>query len=158
MTIHVPWYNDSPGTNGLINWYTGGRLSNHCYAATDRVTTPMSPQLQQWELWCFTKDNYSGIAKIYRNGEIVAAHLGTPLANKFQNFDTNQPCYGSSSDNGGLAVGSQPGVSGFWGAIDEVAIFDAGVSPADVNSTGTIVPGVPAVRFIEMFQAGSPGN
>ena len=156
MTIHVPYYGGSP-TN-TVNWYTGGALNNTFNSNSDRVYTPYNAAQQVWELWCFTKDNSTGIAKIYRNGELAAGTKFTAMANKFQYFDLNTPKNNPSGDNGGLVIGSLPGQSGFWGLIDEIAIFDADLSPPDVDTTtGATIPGVPAVRFIDMFNMGNNG-
>ena len=153
MTIHTPWFDDSPSTSGLVDWYTGGALNNHWYANVDRLTTPYGGAQDTWELWCFTKDNASGLGKIYRNGNIVAAQKFTPYANKFDHFDLNLPRNGI--DNKGLVIGADPGVSTFWGSIDELAIFDSDLSPNDVDpNTGVIIPGVSASRFEQMYAMG----
>jgi hypothetical protein len=63
MEICLPYFSDGTGTGGLVNWYTGGALNNSWNVKVDRMTTPYNTGKQTgWELWCFTKDNTSGVA------------------------------------------------------------------------------------------------
>ena len=110
-----------------------------------------APKGGAWMLLCFTKDATTGLMKIYQNGNLVASSFNKKK--KFARPDNKLP----TVDGGyGLTMGQFVTASYFTGAIDEIAIFDDDLSPADVDpTTGTQMPGVTAVRFVQMFQMGT---
>lgn len=105
-----------------------------------------------WTMWAFTKDANSGVMKIYQNAQLYAHSIGK--TQKFATFEDNA----SFSGNGlfGFHVGQEPTVANWWGTIDEVAIFNADLSPSDIDpSSGSVIP-APAVRFLQMYEMGAP--
>ena len=105
-----------------------------------------------WTMWAFTKDANAGVMKIYQNGQLYA-HSNARTA-KFGSFESD----GTFANNGlfTLHVGQEPNTANWWGTIDELAIFDADLSPSDVDPTsGAVIP-APAVRFLQMYDMGTP--
>ncbi len=144
FNIHLPWV-------GMVYWDTLG------YASGNRVSTAfIYSNDSAWSLWCFTKDNRTGLQKIYHDGEIVAAGPGNPdPAYTWKYFDITQISMTGNTAN--FSIGSPAGSGGCACTTDEFAVFDADLSPADVTSNGTtatIIPGVPAVRFLQMYEMG----
>lgn len=145
INVHLPW-------QGYVFWDTynppsdWNRLSTTFLYGTD----------SQWSLWCFTKDNYTGLQKIYLNGQLqTAAVAPTGPSSLWQDFDTSamNPT-GAWRSPSNFTLGSMWAYGSCHATVDELAIFDADLSPADVTANGTIIPGVPAVRFLQMYQMG----
>jgi len=159
----VVWWTDSRSNYRVINVHLpwGGQTVWDTYnagpALANRLQTPfVYGQDSQWSLWCFTKDNHSGLQKIYLNGQLVAAAAADAGAYTWQDFDTS-PISASDSWQGpsNFTFGSNIGYGSCAGTVDELAIFDADLSPPDVTPSGAMLPGVPAVRFLQMYQMGS---
>jgi prepilin-type N-terminal cleavage/methylation domain-containing protein len=131
----------NPGSPAGIGWETNQDLCTHPsfnYGSDGN-----------WTMWCFTKDAHAGIMKIYQNGVLFASSTG--MTNPFSSFDLTDPFAGSDFNN--FHVGQEPMVANWIGAIDELAIFDADLSPRDVLPSGVVV-NAPAVRFLQMYQMG----
>ena len=128
---------------------TGGNLS----VGLDRLSAANGMQYgndSRWNLWIFTKDCTTGVSKVYLNGEIAGA-VKTSL--RFSRFNTDST-FGATQDQP-FQVGEWPASTYWEGTFDELAIFDADLSPPDVNvSTGAIIPGVAAPRFLDMYRMG----
>jgi type II secretory pathway pseudopilin PulG len=149
FNIHLPW-------GGGVYWDT---YHPGAVGSTYRISTPFvygynSP----WSLWCFTKDNGSGIQKIYLNGQLVTAQVFPDgPSDVFGSFDT-QPLptgkFVGPSASSNFTFGSNYGYGSIAATVDELAIFDADLSPNDVTASGTMMPGVPAVRFLQMYEMG----
>jgi len=139
----------APSTDGNLYWDTANASSG-----LDRVSTPdVFANGTSWQLLCFTKDSKAGIQKIYINGNL-AAFSTTKTTGFFGNY---QYAGGMGTTDCPLVVGVWPGNANWTGQIDELAIFDADLSPADVIVSGTTctkVGGVVASRFIQMYQVG----
>lgn len=131
-----------PGGSGGIGWETGSDLCSHppFNYGTDG----------NWTLWAFTKDCRSGLMKMYQNGVLFAHSTGKTTL--FTTFDLGDPF--GSTDFLNLHMGQNPGVKNWFGSIDELAIFDADLSPQDVDPTTGAVTDAPAVRFLQMYQMG----
>lgn len=144
IEIDYPW-------GGAVDWQNGDGTSGAFYGPP----TPFSPgQDSPWTLWCFTADRNSGVMKAYKNGVLATSAL-IPTNKKFlaTTVDTNYP---SLSDGGNLMFGNSWGSYEATVAIDELAVFDADLSPQDVNpATGNAYPVVPtASRFVDMYNMG----
>jgi hypothetical protein len=147
INVHLPWY-------GAVYWDTYDPS-----ATAYRVQAPMGYGANSpWSLWCFTKDNGSGLQKIYLNGQLIMAGIcPTGPDTHWPSFDsapitgapTRYPFGGSN-----FTFGSNLGYGSIAATVDELAIYDADLSPNDVTPTGTIIPGVPAVPFIQMYEMG----
>ena len=71
------------------------------------------------------------------------------------NIETTTPS--TNSNYGAFHLGQAPQSTNWEGTIDELAIFSADLSPQDVNpTTGAVIPGVQATRFLQMYNAGTP--
>jgi prepilin-type N-terminal cleavage/methylation domain-containing protein len=106
-----------------------------------------------WQMFAFTRDSNAGVLKIYQNGILVAHTINA--TDKMANFCTRAPT--SASEDYNLCIGNQPGEASDWvGTLDEIAFFDADLSPQDVNPTTGAVLNAPAVRFLQMYQMGLP--
>lgn len=169
MWVYVP---PSPPSDSIIYWAPGSdtaprEINVHMpYGGTvywdapydasgsqDRCQTPFSYGNSSaaggaWTMWAFTKDAGSGVMKIYLNGQLVQTSSGN--FDKFTAFDTNIQ---QNNDEGNLSIGHIPSSGPDWsGTLDEIAIFDADISPTDVPGTGT----GPLNRFQQMYDMGSP--
>lgn len=144
LNVHLPWGN-------AVYWDTyGWNIGNRVQ------TTYASGVDSQWSLWCFTKDNRIGLQKIYHDGVLVAACKGsaTPIT-VWQTFNTSPMTpVTSAMDMSNFTLGSSPTYGSCAGTVDELAIFDADLSPTDVTPTGIMLPNVAAVRFLQMYQNG----
>ncbi len=89
-------------------------------------------------------------SRTYLNGELIAT---TSTTGFFAKFQTDPASVGSPDCP--FTLGVYPGIGNWLGQIDELAIFDADLSPSNDVVGGTIVPGVPAVRFLQMYQMGT---
>jgi competence protein ComGC len=149
INIHLPW-------GGTVYWDT---YHPGAVGSTYRMSTPFVYGVESpWSLWCFTKDNGSGIQKIYVNGQLVAAQVFPSGANDMWNSFDTQPlsaeAFAGPAESSNFTFGSNYGYGSIAGTVDELAISDADLSPNDVTPTGSIIPGVPAVRFMQMYEMG----
>jgi competence protein ComGC len=143
--VQLPWQN-------LVSWMTYGWPSPN-YVDVPFTFGPDSP----WSLWCFTKDNHTGLQKVYLNGQLIAAVPGFTNANTpWENFCSTTALPLSNSYPSNFRFGGILGYGNCGATIDEFAIFDADLSPNDVTPDGTIIPGVVAQRFVQMYDMGAP--
>jgi prepilin-type N-terminal cleavage/methylation domain-containing protein len=142
ISIDMPW-------NGNVNWQAGdasGGLST--------ASVPFSYQGESpWQMFAFTRDANAGVIKIYQNGVLAAYQTGA--YQKMGGFDTVVPGAGTTNDMN-LCICNYPSKPDWMGTIDELAIFDADLSPQDVDPSTGNVSNVPAVRFLQMYQMGAP--
>jgi len=147
LDVNIPW------SNSYIYWSAGGgTLSNgNIGAGYDQVSVPETLGAGPWQMWVFTKSSVTngGLMKIYPNGKLVSSAIATDSFGRFQGVLT------ATQDNC-FDVGSCVNV-GYWlGTFDELAIFDADLSPNDVVvATNTVIPGVTPVRFVQMCDMGN---
>ncbi|MGJ8653079.1 MAG: LamG domain-containing protein [Opitutaceae bacterium] len=108
LNIHLPW------SNSVVYWDAG--WSSGAY---DRINqTASSVQYQgSWSHWVFVKNATAGTMEIYHNGTLF--HSGTGKT-KSINGITNS------------ALGSTIGSGYYSGSIDEVMLFDAALTAAEV--------------------------
>ena len=149
VNIHLP---DSSGT---VCWDTNNASVGLGFDRASMADT-FTGAASNWQLWAFTKNARAGTQKIYLNGELAAIDA-TAATGKFGPFQTDFAGVGTA--NCPFVLGVYPARGNWLGQIDELAIFNADLSPDnDVTVSGgscTQVPGVPAVRFLQMFQMGS---
>ncbi|HLX72764.1 MAG TPA: LamG-like jellyroll fold domain-containing protein [Verrucomicrobiae bacterium] len=107
-------------TDNLTRFYPGGSSANAVY-------TQALP-LNQWEFLAATLDT-SGNGKIYLNGQLVATVTGVT------HFANNNP----------VSIGESPVFTGrfFQGGIDEVAIYNVALTPAQIAAAFQAAEGVP---------------
>ncbi len=149
MSIDFPWGGDVQWQNGIGTSGAFGAGAGVPYSST---------VANQWNLWCFTCDRNTGLMKVYLNAQLVplANDVNTVQCGRFVVFDENAPYY---KDTGNFMFGNTPGGPEDTIAVDELAVFDADLSPQDVQIVAgnpVTVPGVPAVRFLQMYDMGNP--
>ena len=145
LNIDLPWAN-------YVSWETyGWPAGNNTYVQFGYgIDSP-------WSLWCFTKDNHTGFQKIYQNGQLVAVSSGwLNVRNPWLNFAITPDPPASNTSPSNFRFGGSLGYGSCAATIDEFAIFDSDLSPDDVTSAGNPIPGVDAVRFLQMYQMGCP--
>ena len=139
FAIDMPW-------GGTINWTVGDSNGAITSCSAPLVTGNDS----KWVLWAFTWDARAGIIKNYMNGQLIASK-NVPY--KIQNLSSQLPIvlnvYPAVNN---LCIGDYTGASDWTGVIDELAIFDADISPNDVPGTGQPGPN----RFQQMYDMGVP--
>jgi hypothetical protein len=136
-----------PGGSAGIGWQTN----------TDLCAHPLFNYGNNgnWTMWAFTKDANAGVVKIYQNGQLFAFAIGKNIKwGGSYGFDVANPF--ASTDFYGFHVGQEPQIANWIGTIDELAIFDADLSPQDVNPASGAVSNLPATRFLQMYQMGLP--
>ena len=146
LNIHMP---EPPGN---VRWDTANTATNSFDRASVSDTFGNGTN---WQLWVFTKNGRAGTQKIYLNGELVGFSVSAATG-LFGRFQANG---GVGTADPPFVLGVFPSIANWKGQIDELAIFDADLSPDnDVTVSGgtcTQVPGVPAVRFLQMYQMGT---
>lgn len=121
-------------TDNLTRFYPGG-------SATAAVYTQALP-LNQWEFLAATLDT-SGNGKIYLNGQLVATVTGVT------HFANNNP----------VCIGESPVFTGrfFQGSIDEVAIYNVALTPAQIAAAYQAAEGVPGLSITSTQNAVTVG-
>ncbi len=101
-------------------------------------------QDSRWNLFAFTSDRRSGVAKLYQNGVLVAyQQSGNQL------IVGPDVAYPTGSDPGALVFGNWPNHGENNIVCDEFGLFDSDLSPNDPLILGTISP-----RFFPMYTVG----
>ena len=149
LNLHLPYSDNNVYWDTYWNIYGSGDRVPVPYISGNNSTAP-------WVLWCFTKTNATGMGKIYRNGQLVAAVVEPHVASSSTPYyQTAAITMSTPAANTNFTLGSLWGYGSWAGTMDEFAIFDSDLSPNDVTPLGVIIPGVPAVRFLQMYQMGS---